>query len=396
MKSLSRIATAIQPSATLAVDSRAKEMRAQGLDVLNFGIGEPDFYTPEAIQEAGIQAIREGYTKYTPAAGISKLRSAVAMRIKQDFGVDYDAKQIVVASGAKHVLFVALQVLVNYGEEVILPAPYWVSYYEMIHMAGGVPVVVNAPESQHFKITPEQLEQNITEKTKAFILNNPSNPTGMVYSRSELEALAEVCKKHDIYVISDEIYNNLIYDDVEFTCFAAISPDAKQRTIVVNGVSKSYAMTGWRIGYAAANPEIAKTMSSYLSHSTGAPGTMCQYAAAEALSGSQETVIKMRRAFDIRRKYLVARINSIADISCLRPQGAFYAMLNLEKLIGRTLGGKCIQNDSDFAEVFLEKSLVAVTPCVGFGMPNFVRWSYAANMEQIAEGAERLEEFLKN
>jgi aspartate aminotransferase len=396
MKSLSKIALAIQPSATLAVDSRAKEMRARGLNVLNFGIGEPDFNTPEAIQEAGIQAIRQGRTKYTPAAGVPELRSAAALRIKQDFGVDYDSKQIVIASGAKHVLFVAFEVLVNCGDEIILPAPYWVSYYEMIRMAGGIPVIVNAPESQHFKITPEQLEQNITEKTKAFVLNNPSNPTGMVYNRAELKALAEVCRKHDIYVVSDEIYSNLIYDNVEFTSFAAISPDAKQRTIVVNGVSKSYAMTGWRIGYAAANPEIAKAMSSYLSHSTGAPGTMCQYAAAEAFSGSQETVAKMRNAFDNRRKYLVERINSIANVSCLRPQGAFYVMLNLEKLIGRTLGGKLIRNDSDFAEAFLEKSLVAVTPCVGFGMPNFVRWSYAAGMEQIAEGTERLEEFLKN
>lgn len=396
MKPLSKIATAIAPSATLVVDSRAKQMRAQGLNVLNFGIGEPDFDTPDSIKEAGIEAIRAGRTKYTPAAGITELRAAVAARMKQEIGVDYDFKQIVVASGAKHVIFVALAVLLNYGDEVILPAPYWVSYYEMIRMAGGVPVVVDAPESQDFKITAAQLEASITPKTKALILNNPSNPTGMVYDRGELEALAEVCKKYDLYVISDEIYNNLIYDDVAFTSFAAISPDAYERTVLINGVSKTYAMTGWRIGYSASNAQIAKTMDGYLSHSTGAPGTMCQDAAVEALAGPQSTVLKMRKAFDERRKYLVSRINSIPDVSCLTPQGAFYVMVNLEKLIGRTLGGKVIHNDNDFAEAFLENALVALTPSVGFGIPNFARWSYAAGMEQIVEGTNRLEEFLRS
>ena len=394
MKPLSNIATGIMPSPTLAVDSLAKEMRARGLDVLNFGIGEPDFDTPEQIKEAGIQAIMDGQTKYTAAAGLQELRAAAALRIKADFGIDYDYKQIVVASGAKHAVYVALQVLLNPGDEVILPAPYWVSYYEMIRMAGGEPVVVFAPESQKFKITPEQLRANITDKTKAIILNNPSNPTGMIYNETELRALAEICVEKDIYIIADEIYNNLVYDNLTFTSVAALGEEVRNRTVIVNGVSKSYAMTGWRIGYAAANKEISAAMSSYLSHSTGAPGTMCQFAAAQALAGSQDTVSKMRRAFDIRRKYLVTRLNSIPDVSCLRPDGAFYVMLNLEKLIGRTLGGRVITDDNVFAEVFLEKCLVAVTPCIGFGMPNFVRWSYAANMEQIAEGAERLEEFI--
>lgn len=396
MKPLSHIAMSIQPSATLAVDSRAKELKQAGMDVLNFGIGEPDFDTPANIKAAGIKAIEDGQTKYAPAAGIVPLRKAAARRLKEDCGLDYDYTQIVVASGAKHSVYVALQVLLNHGDEVILPAPYWVSYYEMIHMAGGVPVELFAPEEQDFKITPQQLEAAMTDKTKAIILNNPANPTGMVYTRDELAALAEICKKYDIYVISDEIYDCLVYDGVEFTSFASISEDAKERTIVINGASKTYAMTGWRVGYSASNPQIAKLMGSYLSHSTGSPGTMCQYAAVEALNGPRNAMEKMRKSFNLRRKYLVSRINSIEGVSCLTPQGAFYVMVNLEKLLGKTIGGKLIENDSDFAAAFLEKGLVAVTPCVGFGMPNFVRWSYAASMESIAEGCDRLEEFLKS
>ncbi len=396
MKPLSSIALNIQPSATLAVDSRAKELKQSGLDVLNFGIGEPDFDTPDNIKQAGIRAIEQGQTKYTPAAGIVPLRKAAAQRLKDSCGLDYDYSQIVIASGAKHNVYVALQVLLNAGDEVILPVPYWVSYVEMIRMAGGIPVEIFAPETQDFKITPAQLEAAITEKTKALILNHPSNPTGMLYSREELAAIAEVCKEHDLYVISDEIYDCLLYDGLEFTSFAAVSEDAKERSIIINGASKTYAMTGWRIGYAAANPQIAKLMSSFLSHSTGAPGTMCQYAAVEALSGPQESMEQMRKAFDERRKYLVSRINAIDGVSCLRPQGAFYVMVNLEKLLGRTIAGRHIENDSDFATAFLEKGLVAVTPCVAFGMPNFVRWSYAASMENIAEGCDRLEKFLKS
>lgn len=396
MKALSNIALNIQPSATLAVDSRAKEMKQAGLDVLNFGIGEPDFDTPQYIKDAGIKAIEAGQTKYTPAAGILPLRKAIAQRLKEDYDLDYDYTQVVVASGAKHVVYVALQVLINPGDEVILPVPYWVSYGEMVRMGGGIPVEITAPESQDFKITPEQLEAAITEKTKALILNSPNNPTGMVYSRKELEAIAEVCKKHDIYVISDEIYDCLIYDDVEFTSFASISDDAKERCILINGVSKTFSMTGWRIGFAAACPKIAKLMSSFLSHSTGGPGTMCQYAAVEAYTAARDEVERMRQAFEARRKYLVERINAMEGVSCLMPQGAFYVMLNVEKLLGKTIAGKLIENDSDFAAAFLEKGLVAVTPCIAFGMPNFVRWSYAASMEAIAKGCDRLEEFLKS
>lgn len=395
MKELSRIALNIQPSATLAVDSRAKELKSAGMNVLNFGIGEPDFDTPDNIKEAGIRAIEQGQTKYTPAAGILPLRKAAARRLKDCYGLDYDHSQIVIASGAKHNVYIALQVLLNPGDEVILPAPYWVSYYEMIRMAGGVPVELFASEAQDFKITAAQLDAAAGEKTKAIILNSPANPTGMVYTRRELEEIAEVCKKHDLYVISDEIYDSLVYDGLEFTSFPSVSEDARERTILINGASKTYSMTGWRIGYAAANVQIAKLMSSFLSHSTGAPGTMCQYAAVEALEGSQKAVESMKEAFDQRRKYLAERINSIEGVSCIVPQGAFYVMVNLEKLIGRTIGGRCIANDSDFASAFLEQGLVAVTPGAAFGIANFVRWSYAASMDSLIEGCDRLEAFLK-
>ena len=276
MKELSKKALNVNPSTTLAIDSLAKQMKADGLDVVSFGTGEPDFKTPDNISEAGIAAIREGKTKYTPSAGIIPLRKAAAARLKADCGLDYDYTQIVIASGAKHNVYIALEVLLNPGDEVIVPAPYWVSYCEMVSMCGGVPVVVETTEGADFKITPAQLEAAIGPKTKALMLNNPSNPTGMIYSESELRAIAEICVRHDLYVIADEIYYKLVYGGKPFTSFASLGEDVKERTIIVNGVSKSYAMTGWRIGYAAANKQIAKLMGNYLSHSTGAPGTMCQ------------------------------------------------------------------------------------------------------------------------
>ncbi len=395
MKELSRMASEVRASTTLAVDSLAKQMKADGLNVIGFGTGEPDFDTPDSIKEAGIKAIRDGKTKYTPAAGMIDLRKAIAARMKRDFNLDYDFTQVVVASGAKHNVYIALCAILNPGDEVVLPAPYWVSYYEMILMASGTPVIVEAGEAQDFKISPEQLESAITKNTKAFMLNNPSNPTGMLYTRRELEAIAEICKKHDIYVISDEIYDSLVYDGGEFVSFSTISQDAYERTILINGVSKAYAMTGWRIGYACCNKQIAKVMSNFLSHSTGAPGTMCQFAALDALNGSQESVEVMRQAFEERRNYIVERMNSIEGVSCIKPNGAFYIMMNLEKLIGRTLGGKLIENDDDFAIAFLEKALVAVVPCSGFGAPGFVRWTYAASMENIKEGLDRLEKFIQ-
>ncbi len=394
MKPVSKIAEAVRASTTLAVDSLAKQMKADGLDVVGFGTGEPDFNTPDNINMAGIRAICDGKTKYTPAAGIIPLRKAIAQRLKEDCGVDYDYTQIVVASGAKHSVYIALAAITNPGDEIIIPAPFWVSYYEMVRMVGGTPVIVEAGEEQNFKITAQQLEAAITEKTKCLMLNNPSNPTGMIYSADEMRAIADVCVKHDLYILADEIYYQLIYDGIEFTSIASLGDEVKERTLLVNGVSKSYAMTGWRVGYCAANKTLAKIMSNFLSHSTGAPSTISQWASVEALTGPQEGIEAMRLAFLERRDYIVKRINSIPGVSCIVPNGAFYVMMNIEQLIGKTLGGKLIENDDDFAVALLEKALVAVVPCSGFGMKNFVRWSYAASMENIEKGLDRLEKFV--
>lgn len=394
MKELSHIAQKVQASTTLAIDAMFKQMKADGIDVIGFGAGEPDFNTPDNIKSAAVKAIEENKTKYTPAAGIMELRKAVCNRLKEDCGLDYKPTQIVVASGAKHSVFVALQVLVNPGDEVILPAPFWVSYYELIKMAGGVPVIVNATEEEGFKMTAEKFAAAITPKTKAVILNNPSNPTGMMYTKTELEALAKLCVENDIYVIADEIYYGLVYDGREFTSFASLSDEIKELTIIVNGVSKSYAMTGWRIGYTASNDQIAKVMANYLSHSTSAPSSVSQWAAVAALEGPQEGIRAMRDEFEARRNYIVERMNAIDGVSCLNPEGAFYVMMNIEGLIGRTFGEITIHDSDDFAKAFLEQGLVAVVPCSGFGSPNFVRWSYATSLDNIKEGLDRLEKFL--
>ncbi len=394
MKELSRLAQAVQASTTMAIDSMFKQMKADGIDVIGFGAGEPDFNTPDEIKAAGIAAIEENFTRYTPAAGTVDLRKAVCERMKADCGIDYTPSQVVVSSGAKHLVYLALRVLVNPGDEVILPAPFWVSYIELIKMVGGVPVVVNATEAEHFKLSAEKLAAAVTPKTKAVILNNPSNPTGMMYSREELEAIAKVCVEHEVYVISDEIYYGLVYDGKSFTSFASLSPQVRDLTVLVNGVSKSYAMTGWRIGYACANDKIAKVMSNYVSHSTGSPSAISQKAAMTALSGPQEKLSSMLQSFEERRNYIVERMNRIPDISCIKPEGAFYVMMNLEKILGKTVYGVEITNDDVFADAFLKHGLVAVVPGSGFGAPNFVRWSYATSMENIKEGLDRLEKFL--
>ena len=394
MKELSKIALAVQPSATLAIDTMFKQMRADGLDVIGFGAGEPDFPTPDHIKEAGIQAIQNNDTKYTPSAGTVELRKAVCQRLKEDCGVDYEPSQISVSSGAKPCVYTALRALVDPGDEVILPAPYWVSYIELIRMVGGVPVVVEASEAEHFKITPEKLAAAITPKTKCMILNNPSNPTGMMYSRSELEAIAKVCVENDLYVISDEIYYHLVYDNEEFVSLAAISPEIKERTLLINGVSKSYAMTGWRIGYSLAPEYITKVMSNYVSHSTAAPSTLSQWAAVEALTGPQDTVETMRQAFEERRNYMVDRVNSMELVSCLKPEGAFYIMMNIRKVFGKKCGDVVIDSCDTFASQLLEKGLVAVVPGSGFDAPDYVRWSYATSLDNIKEGMDRLEKFL--
>ena len=394
MKELSRIALAIEPSATMAIDSMFKQMKADGLDVIGFGAGEPDFPTPDYIKEVGIQASPNNDTKYTPSVGTVALRKAICQRLKEDCGVEYTPAEVAVSNGAKPCVYVALRALVNPGDEVILPAPYWVSYIELIRMVGGVPVVVEATEAEHFKITPEKLAAAITPKTKCMILNNPSNPTGMMYSRKELEEIAKVCVEKDIYVISDEIYYRLAYDNEEFVSFAALGEDVKARTLLVNGVSKSYAMTGWRIGYVAAPAAISKVIGNYLGHCTGSPSSISQAAAAEALSTSQETVEKMREAFEERRNYMVERMNQIEGVSCIKPEGAFYVMMNISKIFGKELFGHVIKDADDFGNMFLKYGKVAVVPGTSFGAPEFIRWSYATSMENIKAGLDRLECFL--
>ena len=301
---------------------------------------------------------------------------------------------MVVTSGAKHCVYIALRALVNPGDEVILPAPFWVSYLELIKMVGAEPVVVTAEETADFKLTASQLREAITPKTKAIILNNPSNPTGMVYSREELLELAQVCVDRDVYIISDEIYYSLLYDEVEFTSVASLGEEIKKHTILINGVSKSYAMTGWRIGYILAEEAVSKVMSNYLSHSTGSPCAISQAASVAALTGPQDEVEVMRQAFEERRNYIVSRLNQIDGVSCIKPEGAFYVMMNIEQLLGKTICGETIHSSDDFCSAFLKHGLVATVPCSGFGAPNFVRWSYATSLENIQKGLDRLERFL--
>ena len=394
MKELSRVASAVQASTTVAIDSKAKQMKSDGIDVVGFGAGEPDFNTPDNINMEAIRAICDGKTKYTPPAGIIPLRKAICNRLKLDCNLDYDYTQIVVASGAKHCVYVTFRALLNPGDEVIVPAPYWVSYSEMIKMAGGVPILVVAGEDQGFKATGDQIKAAITEKTKCVIINNPSNPTGALYSKQELQEIADICVENDLYIISDEIYYQLIYDNAEFVSIASLGKDVYDHTIIINGVSKSYAMTGWRIGYVAASKEIAKVMSNYLSHSTGAPSTISQWASIEALNGPQEGIEAMRQEFEKRRNYMVKRMNEIPGVSCRMPEGAFYVMMNISQLLGKTIGGASINSADDFAMAFLDQGLVAVVPSTGFGIDNFVRWSYATSMENIEEGLNRLEKFL--
>lgn len=396
LKPISKIAAGVQASTTLAIDSLFKQMKAEGKDVVGFGAGEPDFPTPEHIKQAGIDAIENNFTKYTPAAGLMQLREAASYRLKADFGLEYAPNQIVVASGAKHSVYVALMTLCDPGDEVVIAAPYWVSYSEMVKQAGAVPVIVAAGEAEDFKITAAQLDAAITDRTKVFMLNSPCNPTGMVYTRAELEAIAEVCCRRNVYVIADEIYCNLVYDDIEFVSFASLGEELKERTILVNGVSKSYAMTGWRIGYTASNPELARVMGNYLSHSTSAPSTISQHAAIVALRGPQEDMQAMKRAFEKRRDHLVGRMNRIAGVSCIKPQGAFYVMMNMKSFIGKSMYGKTIGSAEDFAHLFLEKGLVATVPCTAFAAPGFVRWSYATSLAEIDKGLDRLEQFIQN
>lgn len=391
---LSRKFESIAPSPTLAIDAKFKQMKADGLDVVGFGAGEPDFDTPEHIKKAAIDAINAGKTKYTPASGTLKLKQAVCNKFKRDNGLEYEPSQIVVSNGAKHSLINAFGAILNPGDEVIIPAPYWVSYPEMVKYNDGVPVVLHTKEENHFKFSPKEFENCITSRTKAIVLNSPCNPTGMLYNEEELKEIADVAVKHDIFVIADEIYEHLVYGGAKHVSIASFGDEIKKRTIIINGLSKTYAMTGWRIGFTASDEHIAKLMANVQSHTTSNPNTIAQEAAIAALNGPTDDLEIMRNAFDERRRYMVERINSIDGVSCTTPSGAFYVMMNIEKLIGKKICGRIIGNADDFSEIFLEDQLVAVVSGVGFEAPHFVRWSYATSMDNIKEGINRLETLL--
>ncbi|MBR4720262.1 MAG: pyridoxal phosphate-dependent aminotransferase [Clostridia bacterium] len=392
---ISEKAKRITPSPTLAIDSKYKEMKANGEDAVGFGCGEPDFDTPLYIKEAAIAAMLAGKTKYTPAAGTMELRKAVAEKLLRENGISYEPTQIVVSNGAKHSLMNAFLAILNAGDEVLIPSPYWVSYPEMVKLADGVPVAVKTSEENDFKATVADFEKALTSKTKAIVLNSPSNPTGMVYTEDEIREIADFAVKNDLYVISDEVYEHLIYEGKHIS-IASLGDEIKERTITINGVSKTYAMTGWRIGFAAANGKIAKAMASIQSHGASNPNSIAQAAAVAALSGGLSEVEKMRQEFEKRRDFFVDAINATDGVSCRKPHGAFYIMMKLDGILGKSYNGEKIENADDFARLLLESEKVAVVPGTGFDAPNYVRWSYAVDMENIEKGVERLRNFLKS
>ncbi|MGE5674364.1 MAG: pyridoxal phosphate-dependent aminotransferase [Mycobacterium leprae] len=393
---LSARARAIAPSPTIAIDTKTKQLIAEGIDVVNFSVGEPDFDTPEQIKQAGIQAISAGHTKYTPASGTVELRKAICQKLLTDNGLEYKPEQIVVSNGGKQSIFNALMVIVDPGDEVLIPAPYWVSYPEMVKLAGGVPVIVSADDTTGFKVTAEMLRERITPRTRAIILNSPSNPTGAVYTRAELMAIAEVVLAHDLYVITDEIYEKLVYGGARHYSIASFGADIKQRTITVNGMSKAYAMTGWRMGYTASETAFAKVMGDLQSQTTSGPSSISQKASLQALTGSQEPIETMRQEFDRRRLYTVERLKAMPGLSVrVVPEGAFYVLPNVKALFGARIRGQQINNADDLGQLILTEGKVGLVPGTGFGAPNYIRISYATSMERITEGLNRIEALLR-
>lgn len=392
---LSRKALSITPSPTLAIDAKAKQLRSEGIDVIGFGAGEPDFDTPDHIKEAAIEAINGGFTKYTPVAGSLDLQQAICRKLLEDNSLSYQPAEIVVSNGAKHSLTNIFAALLNPGDQVIIPAPFWVSYSEMIKLNDGVPVVVQTQQKNNFKLTRQELLAALTEKTKAILINSPNNPTGQVYTRQELEAIADVAVAHNLFVISDEIYEKLIYGNFKHVSIASLNEKIKDLTIVVNGVSKTYSMTGWRIGYTASRKEIAQMMSNIQSHATSNPNSIAQKAALAAITGSQHCVAEMRSAFAGRRDYLVQQIASIPGLSCIEPTGAFYVLMDTSGLLGRYFQDKQLTDSADFAELLLEHFQVAIVPGISFAAPTYVRLSYALGMEQLQKGIERIASFVR-
>jgi len=380
----------LRPSPTLAVTMKAKALQKEGRDIIGFGAGEPDFDTPDNIKAAAIRAIQEGFTKYTPVGGIDELKDAVIEKLRRDNGLAYRRSQIVVSTGAKHTLYNMAQVLFGRGDEVIIPAPYWVSYPDIVLLADATPVIVDATEAEGFKLTPEKLRKAITARTKALILNSPSNPTGAAYTLDELKALAEVLRGKDIIVVSDDIYEKVVYDGFAFANMANVSEEMKEKTIVVNGLSKSHAMTGWRMGYAAGPDNVIAAMTEIQSQSTSNPTSIVQKAAIEALLGDQSFIPKMVAEFKRRRDTIVAALNAVPGISCATPPGAFYVFPRVAGLYGKKAGGKAITDSNAFSEFLLEAANVAVVPGQAFGNDDYVRLSYATSMELIVEGTKRI------
>ncbi|MGL4773743.1 MAG: pyridoxal phosphate-dependent aminotransferase [Clostridium sp.] len=391
---LSRKASLINESVTLEITAKAKALKEAGVDVVSFGVGEPDFNTPNNIIESAITAMKEGKTKYTPTAGILELRQSVCKKLEEDNGLVYKPSQIVISTGAKQSLTNTFMAILNPGDEVIISIPYWVSYPELIKLFDGVPVLVETSEANSFKLTVEDLEKSYTSKTKAILLNSPNNPTGAVYTKDELVAIAEFAKEKDILIISDEIYEKLVYGDVEHVSIASLSEDAYNRTIVINGLSKSSAMTGWRLGYSACSEEITKLMVSVQSHMTSNACSITQYAALEALNGPKEDLENMVQEFKKRRNYMINKLTKIPGISIIRPKGAFYVMINVSSYLNTVYNGTKITNSVEFAKCLLEDEKVAVIPGSAFGLDNYIRLSYATSMDVIEKGIDRIELFL--
>lgn len=384
----------ISPSPTLVIDSKAKAMKKKGIDVVGFGAGEPDFDTPEYIRNAAKAALDEGMTRYTPSSGTLELRTAICKKLKRDNGLEYEPDQIVVSNGAKHSLFNICQTILDPGDEVIIPEPFWVSYPELVQIAGGVPVMVHGHEENDFLVSADDMKPYITPRTKAIILNSPNNPNGCVWPREMLEDIARLAVENQLFVISDEIYEKLVYDGEKHVSIASLSEEIKAQTFVVNGFSKAYAMTGWRLGYCAGPTNVMKAVGALQSHATSNPNSIAQYAGYVALSGGDDIIAAMVAEFDRRRKHIVSRINAIPGLSCRMPKGAFYVMMNISELIGAAQGDKVIRSSTDFAELLLENAKVAVVPGLGFGSDMHVRLSYATSMENIDRGLDRIAQFV--
>lgn len=388
-------AKGISPSLTLAITAKAKKMKAEGASVIGFGAGEPDFNTPQYIIEAAKKALDKGLTKYTESSGITDLKRAIVSKLEKENDLIYAINQIIISNGAKHSLYNAVLALIDKGDEVLIPSPYWLTYPELVKLAGGVPKYIQTKQEDGFKVTPEELSKAVTKKTKMFILNSPSNPTGTVYTREELAALGKILTEKNIWIISDEIYEKLIYGG-KHVSIASLSQELYNRTIVVNGLSKSYSMTGWRIGYLAAPKEITDAIDAIQSHATSNPNTIAQYASVEAMTNPEGKAFleEMVKTFDERRKFMVEKINSIENVSCFEPMGAFYVMMNIAKLKGKNYKGQKICGSLDLAEKMLDFG-VAVIPGIAFGADDYVRLSYAISLKDIEEGLNRIEKFVK-